>query len=102
MKLKLLLKLFNWITYNGWTTDKCAFQINISLNRNKTIKTKMSHLNILKYVLNFDEEFVYNFFPNRRDNIYAQSIKYMLPYNKFIYSSDTFPKSIFSENISKF
>ena len=39
----------------------------------------MSKLDVGKFVLNFDESKVYEAFPNRKDSVYAKSIKFIVP-----------------------
>jgi len=57
------------------TDDYCSVHINISF-KNENIQ----HLNPVKLILNFSEDYVYSKFPNRRNNIYAQSIKWIIPF----------------------
>jgi len=63
--------LFKLLSKAGGTDSDTGFHINISLkNPNKKI-------NPLKLLLFFEEGKVYNFFKNRKNNRYAQSIKYL-------------------------
>jgi len=39
----------------------------------------MTNLDIGKVVLNFDEDRVYEEFPNRKNSVYAKSIKFVVP-----------------------
>ena len=43
----------------------------------------MNDLNILKLILNTDEDEVYRYYPSRKDNIYAKSVKKIIPYKEF-------------------
>jgi len=47
----------------------------------------MSKLDIGKFVLNFDEDRVYEAFPNRKDSVYAKSIKFIVPLSGMTQSS---------------
>jgi hypothetical protein len=40
-------------------------------------------LNILKLILNTDEEEIYRAFPSRKDNVYAKTIKKIIPYKEY-------------------
>lgn len=84
-----LPKILSWIGQNGWTDERCAVQLNFSFDGFK-IKTrdKLEHLNRLKFVLGFDEQYVYERFPKRKNSIYARSINSIYPINKFVFTDD--------------
>lgn len=69
------------------TSDKCSIHINISFDKEKTNKT-LDKLNVLKLILNMDENFVYKYFPERENNFYAKSIKKIIPFKNFDFSTD--------------
>lgn len=71
----ITIKMLEWIKKNGYTDDHCSVHINISFN-----DLSMIDMNPIKLILNFNEDYVYDKFPNRRDNIYARSIKYIVPF----------------------
>ena len=76
----ILSKMLKWIKVNGYTNDRCSIHINISFDGSKLGPiANMSNLDIGKFVLNFDEDKVYKEFPNRKDSVYAKSIKFILP-----------------------
>lgn len=76
----VIAKMLKWIKENGSTNDKCSIHINISFDGEKLgTSVNISKLDIGKFVLNFDEEAVYNAFPNRRDSVYAKTIKFIVP-----------------------
>lgn len=79
----ILIKILNFIKDNGYTTDRCGLHINISFDEKKYGKQFLSHLNILKFILEFDENFVYLKFPKREDIVYAKSIKFIIPKNRY-------------------
>ena len=82
----ILTKMLKWISKNGYTTDRTSIHINISFN--DTIgKSFLTHMDTLKYILDFDESTVYKLFPKREKSVYAKSIKFLNPANK--YSLDT-------------
>lgn len=80
----VLLKILSWIDNNAWTTDRAACQINISFNEWKIkMPIKITQMNILKFCLNFDEEYIWKRFPNRRGSLYAKTIKHIISNNIF-------------------
>ncbi len=83
--IPVLIRILKWIDENGYTNDKCALQFSISFERDKYPNlTEFKNLNPLKFVLGFDEEFIWNKFPERRGSLYAKSIKRVTPSNKFV------------------
>jgi hypothetical protein len=76
----IIAKTLKWIRENGSTNDRCSIHINLAFDGKKlgTI-TNVSSLDIGKFVLNFNEDAVYEAFPNRKDSVYAKSIKFIVP-----------------------
>jgi len=82
--IPILIKVLNWIDENGWTTDRCAFQFSVSFDKNRRdVKDKIETLDKLKFILGLDEGFIYSRFGNREKNVYAKSIKKVVPRNRF-------------------
>ena len=79
----VLLEILEWISLNGKTDKNSAFHINISFD--KKSKVDIKKLNLLKFILEFDEDFIFSRFPNRTDNVYAKSIKNIFPLNKYVF-----------------
>jgi|TARA_Y100000389_G_scaffold95890_1_gene92536 hypothetical protein len=76
----VMAKALKWIRENGSTNERCSIHINLAFDGKKLGPiTNMSNLDIGKFVLNFDENKVYEAFPNRRDSVYAKSIKFIVP-----------------------
>ncbi len=75
-----LIKIINFIQNYGYTNDKCSIHFNLSF---KDSDKNLNDLNILKLILNTDEEEVYNYFPSRKDNVYAKTIKKIIPYKEY-------------------
>ena len=76
----VLIKVFEWIRSNGYTSERCSVHANISIDPNKIpTKVEIPMLNIVKFILSFDEKKVYDVFPNRVDSVYARSIKELHP-----------------------
>lgn len=71
----ILIKMLNFIKKYGYTNDYCSIHINISFT-----DVSVNDLNPIKLILNFNEDFVYDKFPDRRSNIYARSIKWIVPF----------------------
>ena len=84
----IMAKTLKWIQENGSTNDRCSIHINLAFDGKKLGPvTNMSKLDIGKFVLNFDEDKVYEAFPNRKDSVYAKSIKFIVPLSGMIQSS---------------
>jgi len=79
------IKILNWIQENGKTGPKCGIHINISFDDRIHGTTFLSHLNVLKFILDFDEEFIYDLFPDRRGSVYAKSVKFIIPKDKYYF-----------------
>jgi hypothetical protein len=82
----IIIKTLQWIKEKGWTDQKCAIHLNVSFNEFKAkLKEPLINLNVLKFILGFDEEFIYSRFPNRKDSVYAKSIYDFYPQSRFIF-----------------
>lgn len=71
----ILIKALNFIKKFGYTSDYCSVHVNISFD-----DIDVRELNPIKLILNFNEDFIYDKFPSRRNNIYARSIKWVVPF----------------------
>ena len=74
------IKIIKFIQSYGYTNDKCSIHFNLSF---KEEERNLNDLNILKLILNTDEEEVYKYFPSRKDNVYAKTIKKIIPYKEY-------------------
>lgn len=85
-----MFKVLTWIRQFGWTDEKCALHANISFDKFKLtdMKDRIESINRLKFVLGFNEDFIYDRFPKRKTSIYARSINSIFPINKFVYADD--------------
>jgi hypothetical protein len=100
---EFVLNMAKWLDDFGKTTKHSGVHLNLNIDR----KLKYN-LDIFKFILSFDENFIYELYPNRKGNIYCQSIKQFYPINihmdfkpeyKFNYE---FPKTkYFGVNFSK-
>lgn len=73
-----IIKVLEFIKKNGYTDDHCSIHVNISLQ-----DLDVKNINIIKMILSLDEDYIYSKFPLRRNNIYARSIKWIVPFNGF-------------------
>jgi len=102
--IPILIRTLKWIGENGYTDKKCAFQFGVSFDTSIYPEIpKMTHLNILKFILGFDEPSIYIDFPERQDSLYAKSIKRIIPTNKFVDPSDIsyIDKNLFEVPVEK-
>lgn len=75
-----LIKILRFIQKYGYTTEKSSIHFNISFaGENKNL----NDLNILKLILNIDEDEVYRIFPSRKGNVYAKTVKKVIPYKEY-------------------
>jgi len=97
----VLIKVLKWIrnTKDVKTTDRCGLHLNLSYPKNNYIE----NIDLLKFILTFDESEVYKRFPNREDNIYTKSIKDIVPlHNNFDFANITTSRSSFVYPMSKY
>ena len=87
-----LIKLLKFIQDYGYTNEKASIHFNISFE-NKDL----SDLNILKMILNTDEDEIYRSFPSRKGNVYAKSVKKIIPYKE--YDFNNVPIDVIKNNI---
>ncbi len=73
-----LIKILNFIKKYGKTDEKCSIHINISF-KNKEVKNTTK----LALLLDIDENYLYDMFPSRKGNIYAKSVKNLLPFKQW-------------------
>ncbi len=83
-----IIKAFAAIKEWCYTDDTCTASIFLSCDSN-LINVDFRKLDLLKFVLEFNEDIMFRFFPNRKDSVYVQSIKNILPQNRF-YRSENF------------
>lgn len=76
----MIINVCKWIEENGYTNDRSSIHLNLSFDKNKIEdKYRISKMNVLKFILDFKEDKVFKFFPEREDSAYAKSIKFVLP-----------------------
>lgn len=85
----ILIKFYAWLSEYGYTNERCSNHMNISLDKMRNeIGSDILNMDRLKFCLSFDEKFVYDRYPNRIDNVYAQSMKIIYPNNKFSFTDN--------------
>jgi len=75
-----LIKIIKFIQNYGYTNEKASIHFNISFRDDDM---DLNNLNILKLLLNTDEEEIYRAFPSRKSNVYAKSVKKMIPFKEY-------------------
>ncbi len=76
----ILIRMLQFIKLNGWTDNHCSIHVNISFDDNDL---KIENLSPLKLIMTLNEEVIYNVFPSRRNNIYCQSVQWMIPFQDY-------------------
>ncbi len=102
--IPLLIRILKWIDVNGYTDKRCAFQFGISIDTSIFPEVPpVSKLNMLKFILGFDENVIYKRFPERANSLYAKSIKRVTPTNKFVDPSNIsfIDKNLFNVPVEK-
>jgi len=81
--INIINLFYQWIKYYGKLNEKCSLHITVSFNKPKLLNLKhnIEGLNKLKFILDFDENFIYQNFPTRKHNVYAKSIKDIIKNN---------------------
>jgi hypothetical protein len=76
-----IVAIMRFIQEYAYTTEKCAVHYNISFAPESD--KNLNQLNMLKLILTTDEDEIYRDYPNRKNNIYAKSVKSIIPYKDF-------------------
>ncbi len=74
-----LVKIAKFIQKHGYTSEKSSIHFNISFDGEKNL----NDLNLLKLILRTDEDEIYRYYPSRKDNVYAKSVKKIIPYKEY-------------------
>jgi hypothetical protein len=80
-----LIKILKFIQDYGYTTEKCAIHFNISFS--EECDKNLNNLNILKLILSTDEDEIYRAYPSRKGNVYAKTVKKVIPFKEYDYNS---------------
>jgi hypothetical protein len=80
-----LVKILKFMQEYGYTNEKCAIHFNISFNED--CEKNLNNLNVLKLVLSTDEDEIYSYYPTRKDNVYAKTVKKVIPFKEYDYNN---------------
>jgi hypothetical protein len=83
----ILLKILKVLDKYARTDEKCSLHVNISFEDNDDGKV-LDNLNQIKLILEVDEDRIYNYFPERKNNIYAKTVKNLIPFKGFNFSTN--------------
>ncbi len=83
----VLISAFGVIKEFGYTDSSCIVRTSISFNRGMS-NLDIRNLRVLKFILDFNEDMAYRFFPDVKNSIYVKSIKNITPQNKFFRSEN--------------
>ena len=94
----VIMKMLGWIRENGYTSDRASIHLNMSFKPEYLEDPNMiQHMDVLKFILEFDEDRVYKYFPTREDSTYAKSVKWIMPkHEAFYYNADLINKDNFT------
>jgi len=90
-----MIKILKFIQEHGYTTDKASVHFNVSFTEESD--KNLNDLNILKLILTTNEDEIYRVYPSRKGNVYAKSIKKMIPYKE--YDFNNIPIDIIKNNL---
>lgn len=94
----LTQKVFEWIKENAKTSWDCDFTFSVMFKDFGILGTpNVSRLNILKMILHYPEDKVYEFFPDRKLYPRSKSIRNIYPTSKFYVDS---PSSLSSNSFT--
>lgn len=80
-----LVKILKFIQENGFTNEKASIHFNLSFL--DEADKDLNDLNILKLILSVDEDEIYRVFPSRKDNVYAKTIKKIIPFKEYDFNN---------------
>ena len=83
----VLISAFGVIKEFGYTDSSCICDVNISFDPHIS-GLNIKNLGILKFILEFNEDIPFRFFPAQKNSIYVKSIKSITPQNKFYRSAN--------------
>jgi hypothetical protein len=69
----------------GYTNEKSSIHFNLSFTEESD--KNLNDLNALKLILMVDEDEIYQVFPSRKGNVYAKTIKKIIPFKEYDYNS---------------
>ena len=80
-----LIKILKFIQKYGYTNEKSSIHFNLSFQEQSN--KNLNDLNVLKLILMVDEDEIYQSYPSRKGNVYAKSIKKIIPFKEYDFNS---------------
>jgi hypothetical protein len=80
-----LVKILKFIQENGFTNEKSSIHFNLSFL--DEADKDLNDLNVLKLILTTDEDEIYRVFPSRKDNVYAKTVKKIIPFKEYDFNN---------------
>jgi len=80
-----LIKILKFIQMYGYTNEKSSIHFNLSFLDNSD--KNLNDLNVLKLILSVDEDEIYEIYPSRKNNVYAKTIKKIIPFKDYDFSN---------------
>lgn len=80
-----LVKILKFIQEYGFTNEKCSIHFNISFI--DEADKNLNDLNVLKLILSVDEDEIYRVYPSRKNNVYAKTIKKVIPFKDYDFNN---------------
>jgi hypothetical protein len=80
-----LIKMLKFIQEYGYTNDKSSIHFNISFSPDSD--KDLNDLNVLKLILDIDEDEIFRSYPSRKNNVYAKSVKKIIPYKEYDFNN---------------
>lgn len=90
-----MVKILKFINQYGFTNEKSSLHFNLSFV--DSCDKNLNDLNVLKLILNVDEEEIYRIYPSRKNNVYAKTIKKIVPFKE--YDFNNIPIDIVKNNL---
>lgn len=90
-----LVKIIKFIQNYGYTNEKCSLHFNVSFDNDDL---DLKNINPLKLILNTNEEEIYRAYPSRKSNVYAKSVKNIIPFKEYDFFN--IPLSVVKNNMT--
>jgi hypothetical protein len=80
-----LVKILKFIQIYGYTNEKSSIHFNLSFL--EEADKNLNDLNVLKLILSVDEDEIYRVYPSRKNNVYAKTVKKIIPYKEYDFNN---------------
>ena len=80
-----LIKILKFLQEHCYTTEKSSIHFNLSFD--DECDKNLNDINILKLILSVNEDEIYKSYPSRKNNVYAKSIKKIIPYKEYDFNN---------------